>query len=150
MMSIDLDDAALVVELVHRHLVVAVGVELPAILDAGFDDLGIGFADSRVQRDRRRRADLAQHFLQAPEAHPHPIFVPAPVRHVGKLRLALRRRDDHARHRARDVPFLERQHRPNDQSDSIGESQRRAFGDGRKSEPFAWLHRPSRTLVPPL
>src|SRR6266508_6092822 len=29
------DDAALVVELVHRHLVIAVGVELPAVLDAG-------------------------------------------------------------------------------------------------------------------
>src|SRR5262249_18610893 len=142
------DHAALIVELVHRHLVVTVRVELPAVFDARLDDLGVSFANSRIQRDRGLCPNLPEHLSQSPEADPHPVLMPAPVRHVWELRLALRRRNDHARHWARNIPLFERQHRPHHQPNATGESKRRAFGDRRERKPVAWLHHLSGAPAP--
>ena len=134
------DDGALVVDLVHRHLVEAVGVDLPAHVHAGLHHGGIGLADPCVERDCRRDIQFLQHLAQPPEADPHAVFVPAPVRVVGLLRLALRRRDHHPRHRPRHVPFLQRQHRPDHHAHAVGELQRRPALDGRVFETFTRVH----------
>ena len=119
------DGRALIVELVHRDLLVAMRVQLPARFQTGLDHLRIAFADLGVQRHRRRRADALQHLAHAPEADPHAVFMPAPVRMVGQQRLQLRRHDHHARHRARNVPILQRQHRPDHHPHAVRECQLR-------------------------
>ena len=55
------DHRLLVVELVHRHLVEAVRVELPAVVDAGLRDLRIGLAHARIERDGRRDLQPLEH-----------------------------------------------------------------------------------------
>src|SRR5215204_6032854 len=52
-------------------------------------------------------ASLAEHLDEAPEADPHAVLVPGPVRQVGQERLAHRRRQDGARHRAGRAPVLD-------------------------------------------
>ena len=134
------DDGALVVELVHGDLLVGVGVELPAAVHAGRDDLRVGLADLGIDGHRRLGADALEHPAHAPEGDAHAVLVPAPVRQIGELRRPLRRRDHHARHRPRQVPVLEREHRPHHEPDALGESQRRALLDGREGEAFAGMH----------
>ncbi len=135
-----LDGGALVIELVHRDLLIAMRVQLPARFQAGLHHLRIAFADPGVERHGRRGADPLQHGLHAPEADPHAVFVPAPVRMVGEERLQLRRHDHHARHRARNVPVLQRQHRPDHHADAVRQFQRRTGFDRRKGETLARLH----------
>ena len=123
------DDGALVVELVHGDLLVGVRVELPAALQAGLHHLRVGLADPGVDGDGRLGADALVHLAHAPEGDAHAVLVPAPVRQVGKLRRALRRGDHRARHRPRQVPVLQRQHRPHHQPDAFGQAQRRALSE---------------------
>ena len=52
---------ALVVDLVHRLLVVAVGVQLPAAVDARLDRRGIGLAAPGIERHRRTDAEPVEH-----------------------------------------------------------------------------------------
>src|SRR5262249_17552440 len=84
------DDAALIVELVHRHLIVTVRVELPAVFDARRDDLGVSFADSRIQRDRGLGPNFPEHLSQSPEADARAVLMAARVRRGWELRLAVR------------------------------------------------------------
>ena len=89
------DCGALVLDLVHRLLVVAVRVELPAAVEACPDGARIGLAGPGIERDRRPHAEPVEHLANAPESDAHAVFVPAPVRMIGQLRLPLRRRDHH-------------------------------------------------------
>jgi hypothetical protein len=82
--------------------------------------------------DGRRQLQLLEQAFEPPEADPHAVFVPAPVRMIGLLRLALGRRDDHAGHRTRDVPVLERKHRPHHQPDTVRKLQGAALLDAGK------------------
>src|SRR6185437_405160 len=134
------DHGFLVVELVHRHLVEAVRVELPARLDTGLRDLRIGLAHARIERDGWRDLQRLEHALEPPEGDAHAVLVPAPVRMVRQHRLALRRRDHHARHRAGHVPFLEREQRPHDHAQAAGQLGDGACLDRRIGEAFAWMH----------
>ena len=138
------DRAGLVLDLVHWHLVVAVGVQLPAGVGHRLDHLRIGFAGAAVDGDGRRHLQPLEHALQSPEADPHAVLVPAPVRMIRQHRLALRRRDHHPRHRPRDVPLLERHQRPQDQAQAVRQFQRRAAFDGGEGEAFVRLHGGSR------
>src|SRR5262245_35531333 len=92
--------AALILHLVHRLLIVAVRVELPAALEAGIHGTRIGFAAPRIERDRRSNCKPVEDFSDAPESDAHPIFMPAPIGVIGQLRLPLRRRYHYPRHRA--------------------------------------------------
>src|SRR5437763_21625 len=65
------DHRLLVIELVHRYLIVAVRVELPAGIDTGLRDLRIGFAHARIERHRRADLERIEHALHAPEADAH-------------------------------------------------------------------------------
>ena len=126
------DDGALVVELVHGDLLVGVRVELPAAVHAGPDHLRVGLADLGIDGHRRLGADALVHLAHAPEGDAHAVLVPAPVGQIGQLRRPLRRRDHHARHRPRQVPVLQAQHRPHHQADAVGKLQRRALLDRAK------------------
>jgi hypothetical protein len=55
---------------------------------------------------------------------------------IGQLRLTLGRSDDHARHGARDVPVLERQHGPDDEPHVLRELERRPLIGCREGQPF--------------
>src|SRR5262249_40387884 len=107
----------------------------------GVDDLGLALARPRVQRDRRRDTQPLEHALESPESHAHSVLVPAPVRHVGQERLALRRRDHGARHRARHVPVFQRDHGPDDHAHAVGQPQRWAALDRREVETLLGDHR---------
>ena len=135
-----LDRAELVLDLVHRDLVVAMGVQLPAGVGDRLDHLRVGLAGAAVDGDGRRHLQPLEHSLEPPEADPHAVFVPAPVRMIGQHRLALRRRDHHPRHRPRNVPLLERQQRPQNKPQAVWQFQRRASVDGGEGETFVRLH----------
>src|SRR5262245_14942314 len=102
--------------------------------------VGIGLAHFRIQRDRGGNAKPLEHFLEPPEPHAHAVFVPAPVRQIGKLRHPLRRREHHPRHRTRQIPFFERDQWPHDQADSLRKPQRRPAIDWRIVQTFAGMH----------
>ena len=86
-------------------------------------------ADPGVDRQRRADAEAAVQVEEAPDADPHPVFVPRPVRHVGQQHLAGRRRQHLPRHRPRDVPDFEIDDRPDD--DAGAARQLAAAGDRR-------------------
>src|SRR6266700_3031383 len=113
------DHCLLIIELMHWYLIVAVRIKFPTSVDAGLGDNRVGFADPGVQRDRRTKLECIEHILDAPEADPHAVFVPAPVWMIWDHRLALRWSNDHTRHGPRHVPFLQRQYGPHDKPQSV-------------------------------
>ena len=127
-----LDDLRLILDPVHRHVLVAVRGQLPAAFETGGHDLRVALADPRVDRYGRRHLQPVEHALKAPEADPHAVLVPRPVGYVGQQRRALWRADHRASHRPRDVPFLERQDRPEDETRAVRQRQRRALCNGRE------------------
>src|SRR5262245_17766457 len=85
------DHIALILELMHGLLIIAVGIELPSAVQAGFNRFGVRLARLRVERDGRRNAEPIEHAANSPESHTHSVFVPAPIWMIGLLSLALRR-----------------------------------------------------------
>ena len=134
------DHAGLVVVLVDRHLVVGVAHELPAVALGLFGDARIVLANARVGGERRPDRKSCEQVEETPRAHPHAVFVPAPVRHVGQQRLAGRRRDHLARHRPRDVPDLVVDDRPQHEARAARQFERRPVDDGGKLAPLARDH----------
>jgi hypothetical protein len=47
-----IDPAELIVDFVHRHLLIAVGVELPAGIYRAMNHLRVGLTGARIERDR--------------------------------------------------------------------------------------------------
>src|SRR5262249_57135551 len=82
------DRLALVGEFVHRLLIVAVRVELPAAVEARLDDAGIDLAAARIERHGRADREFVEQTADAPEADAHPILVPAPIGMIGQHRLS--------------------------------------------------------------
>ena len=130
---------ALVLDLLDRHLHVAVGHELPVGVAGGRRDLGIGLADLGIDRHGRRDARLLERALEPPEADPHAVLVPGPVRQVGDRRLPHRRLRQLPRHRPGDLPFLDVDHRPHDHAALARQLERRPREWRRVTEPFAGI-----------
>src|ERR1700722_2983972 len=80
-------------------LLVGMAHEFPAVGTRLFGDARIVLANASIERQRRANAQALEQLEEAPDADPHPVFVPAPVRHIGNLRLPGRRCQDLARHR---------------------------------------------------
>ena len=134
------DHAALVLDLVDRALVPGMPHELPAAVLGLPRDALVVVAHARVDRQRRADAVLLVEVEEAPHADAHAVLVPAPVRHVGQQRVALRRRQLLARHRPADVPHLEVDDRPHDDARAAGQLQRRPVDDGGIRRALARLH----------
>ena len=135
-----LDGLRLILDPVHRDVLVAVRGQFPAAGEAGRHHLRIAVADFGVDGDGRRDAEPLEHPVEAPEADAHPVLMPAPIGDIGDQRRTLRRRNHGPRHRSRDVPFLERENRPEHQARPAGQRQRRPLGDGRERQSVSGLH----------
>ena len=85
--------------------------------------------------DRQRRADFLalEQIEEAPHPDPHAVFVPAPIRHVGKMRHAGRRRQHLARHRLADIPDFEIDDGPEHDARAVRKLERRPVDDRRIS-----------------
>ena len=125
------DVGALVLHLLHVALGEAVADELPVARIRGLDDLRIGGDRRAVDRERRRHLELVEHLEHAPEADAVAVFVPGPVRDVGRGRAAGRRGQHRARHRRVDVPFLDVDDAPHHHARAAGQGRHRASGDRR-------------------
>ena len=127
-----MDHLALVVVLVHGHLVIGMAHEFPALAPRLLGDAGIVLADPRIDRERRLDAVLLEQIEEAPHADPHAVFVPRPMRDVRQQRNSRRRRQHLARHRPGDVPDLEIDDRPYHEPCTAGQLQWRPVDDRRK------------------
>jgi len=85
--------------------------------------------------------EAREQFEEAPDADPHSVFVPGPVRHVRQQHLAGRRRQHLPRHRPRDVPEFEIDDGPDDEPSAVREDQRRPVDNRRISAAFTRDHR---------
>ena len=134
------DDFLLMVDLMHRHLVVTVDVEFPAAGQTCLDHLRISLAHPGVESDGGRDSELLEKLSQTPETNPHAVLVPGPVRRVRQHRLPLRRRNHHPCHRPGDIPLLQGQHRPQNHACIVGQGKRCTLGDRRKIQSFPGQH----------
>ncbi len=140
------DDGALILDLLDRHLHISMRHEFPSGVARRSGDLGISLADLGVDRQGRGHARGFERAQQAPEADPHAVFVPGPVRHVGNRRLAHRRLRQLPRHRSGDVPFLDIDHRPDDHARPAGQLERRPGERRRIGQALARQHH-DRNLI---
>ncbi len=124
------DGGALVVDAMHRPLHEAVAHEVPAGLEGGLAGLRVERAAAAVHRESRLELARAQHVEETPEAHPHAVFVPRPVGHVGQQRIAHRRRQHGAWHGAQRTPVLDIDDGPHRHAGAAGKSQLRPLVDG--------------------
>src|SRR5262249_54315954 len=118
--------------------------EFPAVGLCFLRDAGIVLADTRIDRERRLDVVALEQVEEPPDADPHAVFVPAPVRHVRKQRLSGRRRQDLPRHRLADVPDFEIDDAPEDETLVVRQLERRAIDDRRKCSALARQHRATR------
>src|ERR1700730_5465052 len=101
-------------------LLVGMAHEFPAVGTRLFGDARIVLANASIERQRRANAQALEQLEEAPEADPHPVFVPAPVRHIGNLRLPGRRCQDLARHRLANIPNFEIDDGPENNAGAAG------------------------------
>src|SRR5436190_1971712 len=126
------DHAGLVVDLMNRDLIVAVTHELP-IEPLGLPgNTTVVLAGARVDGQCRRDAEPLVKLEETPGAHPHAVFVPAPVRHVGKQGHAGGRRKHLAWHRPCDIPDLVIDNGPEYEPGVLREPERWPVHDGRE------------------
>src|SRR5439155_1102905 len=101
------DRSALILDVMHRPLEVAVPHEFPAGFQPRLRHARIALADRAIDGERRLQVEFIQDLQKTPKPDPHPIFMPGPVRQIGQDRLAVGRRQHGARHRPLDRPFLD-------------------------------------------
>jgi hypothetical protein len=146
------DGAHLVLDLVHRLLHPAMAHEIPAGRVRRLAGLAVEFAGRAVHREARLELARAQRLEEPPEADPHPVLVPCPVRYVGQQRLAHRRRQDGARHRPGRRPVLDVHDRPDGHARIAGQDELRPLVDrqiGRApADAVSGLLRHRATLMP--
>ena len=125
------DVGLLVRHLLHVALGEAVADEFPVALVRRLDDRRIGLDGAAVDRQHAGNRELVEHLEHAPEADAVAVFVPAPVRNVGRRRAAGRRCQHGARHHVLRVPVLDIDDHPDRHARAAGKLQRRPLGDGR-------------------
>src|SRR5262249_43666166 len=113
-------------------------------------DTGVVLAGARVDGERGPDPEPLVKLEEAPGAHSHAVFVPAPVRHVRKQRHARGRRKDLARHRPPDVPHLVVDDGPEREPRIAGQFERRPVDDCRKIAAFPGQHGGRHGLGAPL
>ena len=124
--------------------------ELPAQAFRFLSDTGVVLAGARVDGERGPDPEPLVKLEEAPSAHSHAVFVPAPVRHVGKQRHARGRRKDLARHRPPDVPYLVVDDGPEREPRIAGQFERRPVDDCRIIAAFPGQHGGRHGLGAPL
>ena len=135
-----MDVGLLVRHLLHVALGKAVPDELPLALDRGLDDRRKRLDGAAVDRQHAGNGELVEHLEHAPEADAVAVFVPAPVRDVGRRRAAGRRRQHRARHGVLGVPFLDIDDHPDRHARAARQLQRRTLGDGRIGDAVGRQH----------
>ena len=113
-----------------------------------FGDARIVLAGAGIDRERRPDAEPLVQLEEPPRAHPHAVFVPAPVRHVGQQRHAGRRRQHLARHRPADVPDFVVDDGPDHEPRAARQFERRPVDDRRELAAVARQHRVSSSQSP--
>ncbi len=124
------DHLRLILDLVDRHLIIGVAHELPAEALSFFGDARVVLAGAGVDGESRPNPQPFIEIEEAPGAHPHPVFVPAPVRHVRQQRHACRCRQHLPRHRPADVPDLVVHDGPEHDPGVARQLERRPIDDG--------------------
>src|SRR4029077_17030278 len=89
---------------------------------------------------------LLEQVEESPNTNAHAVFMPAPVRHVGKLRHTRRRRQHLARHRLADVPHFKIDNAPKCEPGILWKFQRRPVDNGRILRTLARQHWLARSL----
>src|SRR5262249_17772757 len=74
-----LDHRWLIVQLVHRHLIVGMGHEFPPRITRLFGDPSIILANPRIDGEGGANAQAVEELEETPNADAHAVFVPAPV-----------------------------------------------------------------------
>ena len=136
------DVGLLVRHLLHVALGEAVADELPVALVRRLHDRRIGLDGAAVDRQHAGNGELVEHLEHPPEADAVAVFVPAPVRNVGRRRAAGRRRQHRARHHVLRVPVLDIDDHPDRHARAAGELQRRPLGNGRIGDAIGRQHSP--------
>src|SRR5262245_12250776 len=138
------DVGALVFDLLHVALGIAVADELPFALDAGLDDIGKGFDRGAVDVHDAGNLELVIDLQQAPEADAVAVFVPAPVGDIRHGRTAGGRREHGARHGLGRIPFLHVGDGPDRHARAVRQLERLAIDDGRIVEAVVRQHADGR------
>src|ERR1700733_9095051 len=115
--------------MVDWALLIGVAHELPRFAFGFLRNTGVVLANARVDCEGWPDLQTFEQIEKTPDADPHAVFVPAPVRYIGKQRQSGGRRKHLPRHRLADVPDLKINDAPEHQSLVVGQLERRGGGE---------------------
>src|SRR5690348_18320786 len=113
-----------------RHLHQRMAHEFPAPLTRRRSDARIDLDHLGIDRKRRADGVAVEGLEEAPHADAHAVFMPAPIRDIWLHGDSGRRWQYLPRHRPLDLPDFEIDHWPEDESQAVGQLERRSIDDG--------------------